>query len=261
MSNYTLVTVGSVQDLEEHGLFCVKTPMHRGRVAKSAWLERRFADGLRLELVHTADGEKAGFVEYVPGEHTWRTIEAPGWLVIHCLWVASRKFPYEGMGAALLEACVDDARAQGKAGVAVVSSDGPWMARRDVFLDNGFELADEAEPSFQLLVRRLDGAPPPRFPRDWDERLKAFPELTLVYTDQCPFIGKAVEELPPVAEEHGTELRLVELDDPAEARRVMPSPYGVVALLHGGRLLADHPVSATRFRSILQKELGLRPRR
>jgi hypothetical protein len=34
----------------------------------------------------------------------------------------------------------------------------------------------------------------------------------------CPYIGKAVEELPPVAEQFGILLKLVESKDSAESR-------------------------------------------
>jgi len=36
-------------------------------------------------------------------------------------------------------------------------------------------------------------------------------------------------------------------------------PYGMINLVYKGQLLADHPISATRFRNILQKDLGLSP--
>ncbi|UCF79469.1 MAG: hypothetical protein JSW03_04305 [Candidatus Eiseniibacteriota bacterium] len=132
------------------------------------------------------------------------------------------------------------------------------MASKELFLKNGFEEVDDAPPHFQLLAKRIRKRPLPTFPRNWDERLKSFRKLTLIYTHQYPYIGKAVAELPPMAEKHGVRLNLVELRDAAEARRRMPSPYGTVSLVYDGRLLADHPISATRFRNILQRESGLR---
>lgn len=143
--------------------------------------------------------------------------------------------------------------------MAAVTSDGPWMASKDVFLKNGFEQVDEAPPCFQLLAKQTGRGPLPSFPQNWDERLSRCRELQLLYTNQCPYIGKAIAELPPVAERHGIRLHLEELADAAEARARMPSPYGVISLVYQGRLLADHPISATRFRNILQKELQLRP--
>jgi hypothetical protein len=73
-------------------------------------------------------------------------------------------------------------------------------------------------------------------------------------------MAKAVEELPPVAEQHGVRLKLLNLKSAAQARQQLASPYGMVNLVYKGKLLVDHPISATRFRNILQKDLGLSPR-
>jgi hypothetical protein len=256
MPDFSIATVNA-ENVEQLGFFCVKNKKHPGYVAKSSWLRQRFEEGMRIKLLLTEDGKQAGFLEYIPGEYTWRVVHAPDYLVIHCIWVSSKKFPFRGMASALLGESLKDAESGGKQGVAVVTSDGPWMVSRDVFIKNGFELVDEAQPHYQLLVRRTGTGPPPVFPRDLTERLSTSKGLRLFYTNQCPYVGKAVAELPAVAERHGIRLHLVELKEAAEARERMPSPYGVVSLLYEGRLLADHPISATRFRNILQKELGL----
>jgi hypothetical protein len=109
-----------------------------------------------------------------------------------------------------------------------------------------------------LLAKQIGKGQLPAFPQDWDERLTQYRGLQLVFTNQCPYIGKAVAELPPVAKKHGIRLALVELNDSAEARKRMPSPYGMISLVYNGQLLADHPISATRFKNILQKELRLK---
>lgn len=260
MAGYSIVTVDA-DNIETYGLFCVKNRKHPGYLTKRAWLKHRFEEGLRLKLIITEDGRQAGFLEYVPGEHTWRVVKAKGYLVIHCIWVNAHKFPFKGMASDLLSACVRDAEESKKKGLAVVVSDGPWMAGKELFIKNGFELVDEAEPYYQLLVKQVKKGHPPSFPgpKSWKQRLPKSDDLQLIYTNQCPFIGKAVAELPPVAKQFGISLKLIELDNPAVARKRMPSPYGVVSLVYQGRLLVDHPISATRFRNILQKELGLEP--
>jgi len=48
---------------------------------------------------------------------------------------------------------------------------------------------------------------------------------------------------------------LLELKDVAKAREKMSFPYGVFSLLYKGPLLADSPISATRFNKKLRKEL------
>ena len=255
MSGFSIATVNA-ENVEQLGFFCVRSKTHSGYVAKSSWLRQRFAEEMRIKLLLTEDGKQAGFLEYIPGEYTWRVVHAPDYLVVHCIWVNSKKFPFKGMASGLLGESLKDAESSGKHGVAVVTSDGPWMVSRDVFIKNGFELVDEAQPHYQLLVRRTGTGSPPVFPRNLTERLSTSSGLRLLYTNQCPYVGKAVAELPAVAERHGIRLHLVELKDAAEARERMPSPYGVVSLVYEGRLLADHPISATRFRNILQKELG-----
>ncbi len=256
MADYKIITVNS-DNVDEFGFFCVKNKKHPGYIAKRSWLHKRFEEGLRIKLILTHDGKQAGFLEYIPGEFTWRVVEAPNYFVIHCIWVASAKFPYEGMAAALFRECLDDAASSGQSGVAVVTSDGSFMARKDVFLKHGFEQVDEAEPHFQLLKKSVKPAPMPAFPTNWQDRSDRFQGLQLIYTDQCPYIGKAVDEMPPVAVKYGIELKLHELNDSAQARETLLSPYGMINLVYNGRLLADHPISATRFGNILRKDLKL----
>ncbi len=258
MSDFSIASVNA-DNVEDLGFFCIKNKKHPGYIAKLAWLQQRFEEGMRIKLILTREGKQAGFLEYIPGEYTWRVVHAPGYLVIHCIWVNSKKFPYKGMASRLLSDCMEDAEASGKEGMAVVTSDGPWMASKGVFIKNGFEQVDEVQPHFQLLVKRTGAGPFPAFPQNWDQRLSQYHDLQLIYTAQCPYIGKAIAELPPVAVQHGVQLHLVELGDAAEARQRMPSPYGVISLVYEGRLLADHPISATRFKNILQKELQLKP--
>lgn len=257
LADYSIITA-DLGNIEELGCFCVRNKSHPGYLAKLSWLRQRFEEGMRIKLILTNDGKQAGFIEYIPGEYTWRVVEAPGYLVIHCIWVNSNKFPYKGMASALLSDCIDDAQSSGKKGVAVVASDDTWMTGKQVFIKNGFEQVDEADPHFQLLIRKIKKGQLPAFPRNWDERLCRCRGLQLLYTYQCPYIGKAVQELPPVASNFGIRLKLDKLESAAEARERMPSPYGVITLVHNGRLLADHPISATRFKNILGKELKLK---
>jgi ribosomal protein S18 acetylase RimI-like enzyme len=257
MPNFTITKV-TAENIDALGLFCVKNRKHAGHVAKSSWLREHLEEGIRLRMLVTGDGKQAGFIEYAPAEGSWRVLDAPGYLVIHCLWVSSKGFTSRGMATALLEESVRDAKANGSRGVAVVTSDGPWMADRRVFVKSGFEIVDETEPYYQLLANQLRDGPRPSFPSDLTERIGAPGGLRLLYANQCPYVGKAVAELPDVARRFGTRLGLVEMKDASEARATMPSPYGVFALVYNGRLLADHPISATRFRNILSRDLGLR---
>ncbi|MFC1553567.1 GNAT family N-acetyltransferase [candidate division KSB1 bacterium] len=256
MSDYNIITVDS-NNVDEFDFFCVKNKKHPGYISKLSWLKQRFKEGMRIKLIQTAEGKHAGFLEYTPGEYTWRVVNAPDYLVIHCIWVNSNKFPYKGMTPALLKNCLKDAESSGLAGAAVITSDGSWIASKEVFVKNGFKQVDKAEPGFQLLIKQQKKSSLPAFPTNWSERLNKFNGLQLIYTNQCPYIAKAVKELPPVAKKYGISLNLVELNDPGEVRKTMPSPYGMICLVYNGQLLSDHPISSTRFRNILVKDLKL----
>ncbi len=111
-------------------------------------MKKRFKEGLRLKLLLINEGPRRGFtsrgfIEYIPGEYTWRGIDAKGHMAIHCIWVVGRNKKH-GYGKMLLEQCLNDAK--GLNGVAVVTSEQPWLTNKRFFLKNGFKLIDKAHP-------------------------------------------------------------------------------------------------------------------
>lgn len=226
-------------NIAQRGFFCyMSKPKSPGYQQKRAWLGARFAEGLRLKIIHEHGGRDVAFIEYIPGEYTWRAVIAPGYLVIHCLWVVG-KGKDKGYGSALLQACLDDARAQGKHGVVMVSSDGNWLASKKLFLHHGFIEIGQAPPSFQLLVHRFGDAPHPTFPQDWPARQAAFgPGLTVIRTPQCPYIENAANGFLRMAAEKGIPARVVELNTANEVQQRAPCAYGTFGVVYNGRLLS-----------------------
>jgi L-amino acid N-acyltransferase YncA len=235
-----LITVNA-DNVDEHGFFCYmskrKSP---GYQQKSEWLAARFAEGLKLYMVHEIGGRTVGFIEFIPGEFAWRAVHAPGYLVIHCLWVVG-KGKGKGYGSRLLQICLDEARAQGKHGVVMVASDGVWLARKDIFLKHGFVEVAQASPSFSLLVQRFDDAPLPTFPTDWEARQARFGAgLTVIRTPQCPYIEDATTIALELAAEKGIPSQVVTFQTAQELQENSPSPYGVFGIVLDGQLLAYH---------------------
>ncbi len=233
--------------------FCgFRDPKHEGHRRKSNWLKRRFAEGMKFKLLQI-DGETAGMIEYIPGEHTWRPVEAAGYAVIHCIMIQKKKYKGNGYGSLLVESCVKDARRAKMLGVAVVTSNGTWMAGSDVFLRCGFECVDTAPPSFELLVKKLRPAPSPTFKRGWDKTLRKYGSgLTIIKSDQCPCIAKCTGDILQVCKSLGIRPKVVEVKSGRQARNV-PSAYGVFNVLYDGHTVAEHPISGTRFRNIMRK--------
>ncbi len=231
----------------------IKSPTHPGRQQKSCWLEANARFGLRAKMLLALDGQPSGYIEYLPGEFAWRGVEAGGFMFIHCVWVFFRQHQRKGWGSIMVEACLDDARKAGMRGAAVMVRDGPWLADRRLFLTNGFEPVDTAPPDYQLLVRKFDrGAINPVFKKGWDRKLEQYSRgLTIIHSSQCPHIANFAAEIAETAEaEYGIRPTVVDLESWSDAQNA-PTFYAVFALIHNGRLLADHQISRTRFRNIM----------
>jgi hypothetical protein len=228
---------------------------HPGRREKLRWLQANARYGLRARTLMAPDGKPAGYIEYIPGEYAWRGVECPGYLFIHCIWVHTRRYQGKGWATAMLQACMDDALSAAKNGVAAVVRDGPWMADHRLFLANGFRGVDSAPPDYHLLARKIrQAAPDPSFRRDWNRKLARYSHgLTIIRSSQCPYIAKFAAEIEETAvKEYGLETRVVRLESHGDAQDA-PTPYAVFSLIYNGRVLADHPVSRTRFRNIMKK--------
>ena len=78
----------------------------------------------------------------------------------------------------------------------------------------------------------------------------------MLYADQCPWSEKSVVAILNVAMDYDVDLKVSKINTVKEAK-MAPSGFGVFNLLHNGKLLDDHYLSATRFRSILKKELNI----
>ncbi|MCB2197931.1 hypothetical protein KQI63_00905 [bacterium] len=228
----------NVSNVDELGFFCyMSKKKSEGYQRKLAWVKERFAEGLRIKLLKLPD---RGFIEYMPAEKAWRAVNADGYMVIHCLWIVG-KSKKQGHGKALLKACLEDARAAGKKGVAVVCG-GNWLTSPKFFAKQGFVEADRLDPSFTLMAFRFDeNTPLPSFPDGWEDHAKkAGNGLTIYRTDQCPYITDAVAMAEQTADKAGVACNVVELESSEQVRKETPTPFGVFGLVQDGCLLSYH---------------------
>jgi len=155
----------------------------------------------------------------------------------------------------MVEACLNDAREAGMNGVAVLTREGPWLAGSRLFLANGFESVGAAPPDYALLVRKLKPvAANPVFKGGWGEKVARYGSgLTILRSSQCPYVTKSTAEIAETAEhDYGIKASVVNIESCHDAQNA-PTPYAVFALIYEGRLVADHQISRTRFRSIMNK--------
>lgn len=244
MSEAVEIVTVDASNVEKEGFFCYKSkPKTPGYQHKLSWLKERLAEGMRIKILY--EGKRSvGFVEYTPAEVAWRVVNAPNYMVIHCLWVVGQG-KGKGYGALLLNECLREAEEAHKDGVVMVSTGGVWLADKKLFLKHGFEVVDHAPPAFELLVKRFNAeAPLPAFPTDWEQRAARYGAgLTVLYANQCPYIDDAWGGIVEAAKARGLEVRTIELKSSREVQELSPTAYGIFGIVRDGTLLTYHYLS------------------
>ena len=249
--NPKIIEVTSENISEHPQVICFINPKHELYDKKIAWLEEQFKNGLKIKLLYLPEEKRPiGFIEYVPGEFCWRSVDAKGYMFIHCLWTNGKKHQHQGLGGLLLKEVEQDAKDM--LGVAAVTSDKSFMFDNQIFLKNGYITVAESGKE-QLMVKQFNEGPLPAI-NNWQAELDKHKDLTIVYSRQCPWVARFIEEVKPFLEEQKLEPRIVEIKTPAEAQRA-PSLYSVFNLIYNGKLLADRYISTTRFMNIVRNEL------
>jgi GNAT superfamily N-acetyltransferase len=251
MPSIEIVDVNA-SNVDELGFFCAMSrPELIGYQQKLAWAKERFREGLRIKIIRRGG---RGFIEYMPGKYAWRAIIAPGYMVIHCLWVVGRA-KGKGSGKALLEHCIRDAQAARMKGVAAVT------ARRKVglvdtefFVHNGFGVVESTPDGIDLVALKFKPAPDPRFPDDWETRGKALGSgLTVVSSPQCPYTFEGAQQIVSLAEADRIPARSVRINSIEQLRQSAPSPYASFDIAYNGAGISNlfHCMTAERLRKLV----------
>lgn len=131
------------------------------------------------------------------------------------------------------------------------------MVHDEIFIKLGFEIADEVEPDFHLLVKRFDTeAEKPRFMEDLYRDLKAYGKgLFILRSVQCPYTEKNVQEIVETAKvQFQIPVKVIDLED-AESVQASPCPFGSFCMVYNGEIISHHPISNGRFVNIMKKRL------
>jgi GNAT superfamily N-acetyltransferase len=254
-SEYKIVDVNA-RNVDSVGAFCLQSKKNtEGYKAKIEWMKQRFEEGLRYKVLYVNEGVKKGFrargfVEYMPGEFAWRGIVAKDYMVVHCVWVVGRN-KRKGYGSKLLQLCLDDAKAEGLKGVAVVSSDKTWLPKKGVFVKNAFEVADVV-PGFELYAKRFNPETPlPRFNRISDSKTtNQAGELMVFKSDQCPYSSASLRHIEELAKEKGLKFRIEHIENCKQAQN-MVHPYATFCVAYNGRIITHRPIGKKDLQELL----------
>jgi hypothetical protein len=220
---------------------------------KIEWFSNYYPLGLRIKAVIADTGEYQGMLEYIPGEYAHRPVNAAGYMFIHCIFVGFKsKFKGKGYASALLDECINETRNVKMNGVVVVTREGSFMAKKDIFLKKGFHLISKERPDFELLVLKFnETAADPSFKVMSTEKYSS--GLTILRSPQCPYSVKNVEAIMQTAKNMNLNPNLVEIGDHISAQQ-SPCAFGTFCIVGNGKILSHHPISNTRFENIVRKE-------
>lgn len=237
-ADYKIIDI-TPSNVDEYDLFCKKTSKNKEcYIKKLDFFKKEYKNGLRVKLLHVKEPKgytSRGFIEYTPIENSYRAVIGKDYLMIHCLWVVGQ-WKEKGLGTKLLEECINDAKKQKKAGLAMLTK-GKWLANEKIFLKNGFEQVNEYE-GFKLLAKKLKPSPNPSFP-DFKNRAKKYSKgITVIKANQCPYSDDAADIVKNFASKKKMPFKLIELKTSKEIKELSPTPYGTYALIKDGKLIS-----------------------
>ena len=241
----------TAEDLAQEHLCCIirtKKP-HPGVEAKRQWLAQRLSEG---HVFRKLAGRECAFIEYAPLETAWVPVVGSNYLYIYCLWVTGGAKGH-GYGRALMESCLADAKAQGRAGVCMLGAlkQKAWLSDQNFAKTFGFEAVDATPGGYQLLALSLDGSLPAFAPNARRETIED-PALTIYYDVQCPFIPQRVETLQAYCAQQQIPARFV-LVDSLEKAKALPCPFNNWAVFYQGRLCTVNQLDAAALKRILER--------
>ncbi len=239
--NYIRITKDNID--KEH-ICCAMSG--KQSLVKKEWMKQRFDEGL---VFYRSEERGKCFIEYIPAENAWVPIEADGYIYINCLWIAGSMKDH-GYSNDLLDECIRDAKAQGKTGVCILSSEGrkkEFLSDAKYLLHKGFAVADISECGINLMYLPLvPDAAPPKF-RECAKSPKTDGDgFVLYYTDQCPFTYYWVPRVQEATAENGVPLKMIHITTKEEAQNV-PAPVTTYALFRDGKFVTQAIQSDKKF--------------
>ncbi len=218
--------------------------------SKKAWLKERIKDGL-VFLKSTERGKC--FIEYIPAENAWCPIEANDYMHINCFWV-SGSFKGHGYANDLLNACIADAKEQGKCGLTVISSPKkmPFLSDPKYLAYKGFKVADKANPNFTLMYLSFDeNAPVPKFKEQAKQPHIDKQGFVVYYTHGCPFTAKYVPIVEQTANDKCIAFESVLIDSKEKAQNA-PMAWTNYAVFYNGQYISNEILNEKKFLELVE---------
>lgn len=152
-----------------------------------------------------------------------------------------------------MESCLQDARAKGKAGVCMLGAEKQksWLSDQRFAEKFGFQTVDTAG-EYRLLAVRFDERPAPCFAPNAKRGTIEEKDLTIYYTDQCPFIAQRIEKLRAYCATHEIPAVFSRVETLAQAK-ALPCPFNNWAVFCGGRFATVNQLDGAGVQKLLAR--------
>ena len=239
------------ENIEDEHLCCIiRTKKgHPGIEAKRAWLKERLREG---HVFRKLNVKGCAFIEYAPLETAWVPVVGDNFYYIYCLWVQGEPKGH-GYGRALMESCIEDARAHGRSGVCMLGAEKQkaWLSDQSFAKKFGFTAVDRTDNGYELLALSFDGSIP-RFAAGAKQMAVDAKGLTVYYDLQCPYIPQRVEKLREHCDSNGIPAEFI-LVDSLEKAKALPCVFNNWAVFYDEKFVTVNQIDAARLEKLIKR--------
>ncbi len=246
------ITLNSENIQDEHLCCIIRTKKpHSGVERKRQWLIERLKEG---HVFRKLNAKATVFIEYAPLESAWVPIIGDHFLYIYCLWVLGDARG-KGYGKALMEACIQDAKSQGRSGICMLAStkQKAWLSDQAFAKSFGFQCVDQTANGYELLALSFDGSVP-QFSKNVHAMQIENQELTIYYSDQCPYVEQSLTLLKKQCEKAAFPYTLIHVDTLEKAKQ-LPCVFNNFAVFYQGQFETVNLLDQSAIQRILKKSV------
>ena len=218
-------------NVDKSDICCARSKLC-GEQNKKEWLKRRFSEGLKLKLLRI-DDMSWGVIEYLPSEFGWRPINAPGFMLINCLRIIG-KYRKMGFGSLLLNECIQDSKKMN--GIVTLERNIIVTGSSKFFNKKGFQIYDSAFGLNLLAIKFKKSQSPSFFENAKKGIIPKQKGLTLVYSNQCPYIESHIAELRELADFYNIKVTEIQLKNREQSQNCY-SPFDAFSMFYNGKFL------------------------
>lgn len=248
MNNFINLNTDNIEN--EHLCCIIRTKTkHEGVETKRRWLKKELT---HHHIFRKIDDKVTAFIEYDEVENALVPVVADNFYYIYCLWVTG-DVKGKGYGKELLEYAINDAKANHKSGICMLGAtkQKAWLSSEAFLLKNGFKVTPDTAAGYHLVYLSFDGTIP-TFSSDALKESVSTNDLTIYYSDQCPFILKAINDAVKVTKERNIPLNLIHITSRTEALKI-PAPFNNYALFYKGKFITVNLLQEALLNKLLDK--------